>query len=537
MLVYEKVAFRTRMTRHFDLSETRLTGMSPYIHTCEVPFTFIAFTYMNWILYFHFGLQLYSPKVDNWIPILLFYFGIDFWIMARTTRSKAGASSTTSNAPTTSTASSKSRYVLPTESANPLKLFILPKKATKEARIVSLLNPRHSKPTRYLVCPETGIYEFIKVSAPKSAPRSWLIECSATGTLEEKTGEDNAELGTYITKGADLFITTPIDPLFLVLPALAASSKSDKRFFLSSDDHFDTILQASPHLSEILKYENVRRILESRMAACCETSQGNDELMFRFSEETLLNELISKAKKMADQPLPKSMEEKFVTKVLEAPMLGVKRGATLSMSQDQVETTTQTPESESEPSAAAESSESQSSVSSSESTTAGNISDASTAATSVTTTEETKTVVASSTTEVVAAAIQASEEVVRLQRLRTAFQFICGSYVAPTQAAVLKEMLLLAGDQKSPVVDFAPLDDYLAQIAKMRQDALAMRSMGDYARKRVLDDDEEAERAEKRRKKEEDEKRKKAGESRGVKNLKKVNTSGMKKMSDFFKKK
>ncbi|EMR71086.1 putative ribonuclease subunit b protein [Eutypa lata UCREL1] len=242
---------------------------------------------------------------------------------------------------------------------------------------------------------------------------------------------------------------------------------------------------------------------------------------------------------MADQPLPKSMEEKFVTKVLEAPMLGVKRGATLSMSQDQVETTTQTPESESEPSAAAESSESQSSVSSSESTTAGNISDASTAATaatSVTTTEETKTV-ASSTTEVVAAAIQASEEVVRLQRLRTAFQFICGSYVAPTQAAVLKEMLLLAGDQKSPVVDFAPLDDYLAQIAKMRQDALATRSMGDYARKRVLDDDEEAERAEKRRKKEEDEKRKKAGESRGVKNLKKVNTSGMKKMSDFFKKK
>ncbi|RYC55362.1 hypothetical protein CHU98_g10847, partial [Xylaria longipes] len=60
---------------------------------------------------------------------------------------------------------------------------------------------------------------------------------------------------------------------------------------------------------------------------------------------------------------------------------------------------------------------------------------------------------------------------------------------------------------------------------------------GDYARKRVLDDEEVADRAEKKRKKEEDDKRKKTGESRGVRNLKKVNTAGMKKMSDFFKKK
>lgn len=49
------------------------------------------------------------------------------------------------------------------------------------------------------------------------------------------------------------------------------------------------------------------------------------------------------------------------------------------------------------------------------------------------------------------------------------------------------------------------------------------------------DDDEAIEsRAEKKRKKEEDEKRKKAGESRGVKDLKKVDTTGMKKLSDFF---
>ena len=40
-----------------------------------------------------------------------------------------------------------------------------------------------------------------------------------------------------------------------------------------------------------------------------------------------------------------------------------------------------------------------------------------------------------------------------------------------------------------------------------------------------------------KRKKDEEDKRQKAGESRGVKNLKKVNVTGMKKMSDFFKKK
>ncbi|RYP15154.1 hypothetical protein DL765_005893 [Monosporascus sp. GIB2] len=412
---------------------------------------------------------------------------------------------------------------------NPPKVFILPKKATEEARIVSLLNPRYAKPTRYLVCPETGIYEFTRVAAPKTTPRSWLMECSATGALAGKTDADRVELGTYITKGADLFVATPIDPLFLILPALAAASKSEKRFFLCSDDHFDSILQDSPHLAEVLRWENVRRLLESRMAAACETSQGGDELMFRFSEEKLLNELVSKAKKMADQPLPKSMEDKFVTKVLEAPMLGMKREATLSIPQDQSESVL-APESETTPSTV-ESSESQSSTASLVSATS-DPSEASTAATSVT--EESTTTTTITATEVVAATFQASEEITKLQRLRTAFQFICSSYVMPALAAELKTML---EERKSTLADFAPLDDYLAQIAKMRQDALAARSMGDYSRKRAVDDEEAAERAEKKRKKEEEDKRKKAGQSRGVRDLQKVNTRGMKKMSDFFKKK
>jgi hypothetical protein len=127
--------------------------------------------------------------------------------------------------------------------------------------------------------------------------------------------------------------------------------------------------------------------------------------------------------------------------------------------------------------------------------------------------------------------MKAPEEVVKLQRLRVAFNFICSSYVAPTIAQMLQESLAKATDQ----VDFKPLVEYLARLTKLRQEAAAARS-GDFSRKRAVDEEED-DRVEKRRKKEAEEKAKKASMSRGVKNLMKVNTSGMKKMSDFFKKK
>jgi hypothetical protein len=131
----------------------------------------------------------------------------------------------------------------------------------------------------------------------------------------------------------------------------------------------------------------------------------------------------------------------------------------------------------------------------------------------------------------VASAVTAPEEVVRLQRLRVAFNFICSSYIAPAIAEMLKEHLAKATD----LVDFKPLDEYLAQLAKLRQEAAAARTT-DFSRKRMADEEAD-ERAEKRKKMEAEEKAKKASMSRGVKNLMKVNTSGMKKMSDFFKKK
>ncbi|KAI1387769.1 ribonuclease H2, subunit B [Hypoxylon trugodes] len=462
--------------------------------------------------------------------------------MARTTRSKASASAATPESKPTTTSNTKSKFILPAESSNPPKLFILPSKATKEAKIVSLLNPRYAKPTRYLVCPETGIYEFTRIAAPKSTPRSWLIECSDTGKVEEKKSEDGAELGAYITKGADLYVATPIDPIFLLLPAFAnqsVSTKGGKRMFVSSDDHFDSIKESSPHLSEILRWGNVRELLESRMAAMCDTADGGNETMFRFSQDKLLAEILAKAQNMSEQSLPKSMEEKFVTKALEAPVVGVKRENTVITSVTQ-QTETQAQSETSAPTSEVstpklESTDSQSSTSSTETSTS-TASEASTAATSVTIEESTTTITAAAE---LMPSLHASEEVIKLQRLRTAFNFICSCYVAPSQAAQLLAKLTSQKEQeeKAPLVDSTPLDEYLAELNKLRQEAAAARNMTDYSRKRALDDEELAHREEKKRRKEEEEKRKKAGESRGVRDLKKVNTVGMKKMSDFFKKK
>lgn len=73
----------------------------------------------------------------------------------RNTRAKAA-----DEAPATTTTSTK-KYILEAETDNPPRLFVLPKKVTDAARIITLPHPRHtSKPARFLVCPETGIYEF-----------------------------------------------------------------------------------------------------------------------------------------------------------------------------------------------------------------------------------------------------------------------------------------------------------------------------------------------------------------------------------------
>ncbi|KAF4501411.1 Ribonuclease H2 subunit B [Fusarium agapanthi] len=418
--------------------------------------------------------------------------------MARTRSTKAAAADTKAS----ELKSTSSKFNLSSRVENPSKIFILPSKATPEARIVTLPNPRHGRPARYLVCPETGIYEFTRVAIPNTTPRSWLIETSSDSSTESagKTG---------VSMGQDLFLATSIDPLFLVLPALTetqSKSSEGKRLFLSSDDYFDKLPQGSSHLSEIVRCDKTRKLIESRMAEVCDTVEAGDENMFRINESKLVNVVLEKAKRMRGGGLVPSMDEKFVKKALEAPILVQKRETITTT------TTTRTESQASNP----ESSDSQSTAA----TTETEVSETSTAATSFT---------AETTTENIVSAIEASPEITNLQRLRVAFNFICSCYIASSLVAQLEDML-----KRETIVDFSPLDEYLAKLSKLRAEAMAAHSI-DYSRKRGLDEEEDEAFVKKR--KMEEEKRKKSLESRGVRDLKKVNTKGMKKMSDFFKKK
>ncbi|KAJ6788104.1 hypothetical protein PWT90_05057 [Aphanocladium album] len=431
------------------------------------------------------------------------------------TRSSKAATTDAPKAPP----ASKSKYTVTAKSGQTSKLFILPRSATADARIVSLPHPQNGQPSRYLVCPETGVYEFTKVAAPKTTPRSWLIS-SANCEIEKQGQVESAETAS----SADLFVATHVDPLFLLLPAMidakaSKSSTDQKRLFLSSDDYFDKLPEESSHLSEIVRWPRTKALLESRMAAICDSVDAGDESMFRVNEEKLFSVILAKATRLASGGLPASVEEKFVQKALEAPILLRSASnlagpaATVTVAPEGAESGASTPKTES--------TESQSSTATDGSTFSA-VSQPSTAASSF-----------SEDDVAVTTAMTASPEVIQLQRLRVAFDFICASYIPAAIAERLKQIL---SDKTASKTDFEPLNTYIAELEKLRKETMATRPTGDFSRKRMRDEEEDEARLEKKRKMEEEKKRK-ANESRGVRDLKKVNTTGMKKLSAFFTKK
>ncbi|TVY32170.1 hypothetical protein LSUB1_G007970 [Lachnellula subtilissima] len=408
--------------------------------------------------------------------------------------------------------------------ANPPQLFILPEGISKNARIISLENPRSTNDSRYLVCPERGFYEFTKVATPNSTPRSLLLSSLDAKAVDGDNGvedsTDKLSSSGYIMRDAGLFVATPIDPLFFVLPVLAPVSASKgseppKKLFLSGEDYLDKVTSASPHLISLLRADSLRASFEKRMAAVSDTVDAGDEIMYRLSEKKMMKELLKKAKKMSEKGLPASMEDKFIRKALDVPILSIKREES-SLNDEEMP---------------ADTPDTQASTTSTD-TAASSFSQASTAATSFSEDSQGSAIQHMKTPSI--PPINAPDGVVDLLRLRTALFFICSNYIAPHLSETIKKLVL----SSTSTVDFAPLEAHLVHLSKLRQEALAARQLGGTSQKRSLEEDEDGEsRTEKKRKLEEEEKRKKAGESRGVKNLKKVNTTGMKKMSDFFKKK
>lgn len=417
----------------------------------------------------------------------------------------------------------------------PLKLLILQKGTSSKARICTLTHPRTEKPSRYYLCPDKGIFEFTRVAAPKSACHSWLIgrhnesgistkalaggkaiesyESSSVLKGEGNEIESGADGGVrefipvsegYIVKTPELLVATPIDPLFILLPSLQA-----KRLFLSVDDIFDDVCDTSKHFRHLSSYERTKGLLEERLDKVCDMVEAGDERMYRLNTEKLLKELLIKAKAMVALGLPKSMEERFICKALETPVMGLRREQSslsdaVGAPQDEAAVLTPVP---------SEATNSQLSTTTSQSTASN-----SSAQTEITVPDE------DSVTTV-------SIAIKHLLRIRTALTYMISAYIPSSLGSILNDQLCSV----SSPINFTTLEEHLAHIAKMRTEVLASRSLSDFSRKRSMNDEEAAEtRAEKKRRKEEEEKRKKAGESRGLRDLKKVDVTGMKKMSDFF---
>lgn len=393
----------------------------------------------------------------------------------------------------------------------PSKTFILPSSTSDNARLLSLPDPQSGELTRYFFCPDRGIYEFTVVAPPAHMARSILFTPRTRETsspLDEDKEDPEPSLQGSITKRAEFLVATPIDALFFMVPLLAPSSKSGRSLFQPFDDIIDSQDDMPKHLRQVLYDDEFRGSLLARAEAICEVVEAGDEKMFRFNETKLVQELITKAERMADRGLPVSLEERFVRQALATPLMSVKREDVA---------TSQEPSNESQESAS-KSEERQDSPSTVDTT----------ATPSVATPAGESTPVPQPLSE----ESTASDHITRLLRISTALSFMKESYLPATMALRLDEILASA---ESPI-DFKPLKDRLKEIVDLRAQALASRDMSNFTQKRALDDEEEDTRGEKKRRKEEEEKKSKAAESQAVKNLKKVNTSGMQKMSSFFAK-
>ncbi|KAL8670488.1 MAG: hypothetical protein Q9168_004970 [Polycauliona sp. 1 TL-2023] len=427
---------------------------------------------------------------------------------------------------------------------DPVKLVLLPQFAGSDSRICTLTHPSTSKASRYYWCPRGGLYEFKKIAAPKKECRSWLLgpktpisSDGAAASIANGSDEHSASRSTlddvaegdqscavpeaetpskaldagpsgHCIKEASISIATSIDVLFLALPFLHAQiSKSAKGLFLSMDDLFETALEGSSHLKYLLGQESLRQATEARIAAVCDNVDAGDEKMYRLNMDKLVLELVAKARRMSSHGLPASMEAKFVDKALEMPMTSLKREASsISTAATDLVSGTDSP--------STSTLESQASIATSES-----IESESSNQTDVTVPDQSPP----HTTPV---------NIKDLLRLRTALSFITSSYLSASLASSIQHII----DSPSSPIEFKPLNEHLAYLGKLRAEALASRSLSNMSRKRSMVEDEEAaeSKAEKRRKKEEEEKRQKTGLTRGIRELKKVDLTGMKKMSDFF---
>jgi hypothetical protein len=398
----------------------------------------------------------------------------------------------------------------------PLKHFILPQRISESARFLLLPHPRETKPQRFLFCPSNGLYHCTKVTSAFE-PRSLLF----APRIEQVVPAESPDLETaapplskgYISKSAEFYVATPFDLAFVLIALIVAESVSTEKVLFQP---IDDLLEERTREDRDLKYlvENGRDMVQESMSRFCDTMEAGDELMLRPNEDKILRLILGKVQSTMETSLPATLEEQFVTRALEAPILSVRREET-AVSVVKLKTRSVAPDEEGNEEEDLDVVDSQSSAASTA---------PSAVFSEVSTASSISTVVPETT----------SPQIVQLQKQRILLDFILTSYVSEGLSDRLRSRLLT----KDSPIDFNPLEEHMSSLAALKAEALASRSIGDFSRKRGLEDDESAElRAEKKRKQEEDDRKKRLGESTGVRALKKVNVSGMKKMSDFFSKK
>jgi len=379
----------------------------------------------------------------------------------------------------------------------------------------------------------------------------------------------------------ELLVATPIDPLFLILPALAADmqtktggesrGESGKFISLPASEYLDRLSEQSPHFAQVLldsrtaaqsrsgqQQQSLDSLFESRIRSVCNMiSIGGDEedesaeMLYRLSIPELLLALVAKARRVMEGDgtgavWPRSMEAKFITEALAVPLRSVKREeSSVSLAQEAEEQAGATSdggvgsEGQQELSANPASTET-SSLQDSQATSVPLLStSASTASTTLTSQSS-----ATSTTTSPSFGLQTesnstttvsgpSQQITHLLRLRTVLNYLLQSYVPAHLHIRLQDLM---ASPESPI-DLTPLTTHLAHLASLRAEAQIMRSLSEnITRKRPFDDaeGEAGEKAEARKKFKEAEEAAKKNRSRGVKALQKVDRSGMTSLKSFF---
>jgi hypothetical protein len=290
-----------------------------------------------------------------------------------------------------------------------------------------------------------------------------------------------------VIRDADMLVATPFDPVFFLTPLLPNGTLQEKPTFRLGDDYLETLAEASTSLADLLRDDRFGKLMLNRLETISDVQDIGDDKVFRTSLEKFARLLLRKACRMIEpKAWPASMDEGLVKKELDIPTMQVNqitKASTIS---------------------------------------AGN---------------EATVIVEENMSEVQLEATVAPA-VVRGMRLRKALDYLLSCYVSPASKTDL-EALLFQGKVSTSLklLDFTLLNEHLDKVKSARAEAAALRSLSDnISRKRGRDDDEAADsREEKKRKKAEDEKKAKA-ESRASKQLKKVDTSSMKKLSSFFTK-